>query len=103
MLNAFPSDKVAAFVRVEEIVETRPGAFPCRKYEDAVKMFQPYDRVQEVNEGVRSAGAKLISEGILTPHRKTYIYLNNRLEGNALQRIEAMLSAALSTHVLNIP
>jgi len=65
---------------------------PGRAYEDAVKEFQPYDRTKEVNEEARSAGARLIAEGILVPHRKTYIYVNNRLEGNALATIEAFLA-----------
>jgi hypothetical protein len=38
---------------------------PGRTYEEAVQMFQPYDRTKEVNEEARSAGAKLIVEGIL--------------------------------------
>ncbi len=65
---------------------------PGRKYEDAVKAFQPYDKTQEVNVGARKAGARLIAEGERhEPGRKTYIYVNNRLEGNALATIEAML------------
>jgi hypothetical protein len=66
---------------------------PGRKYEDAVKEFQPYDRVKEVNEDARSAGEKLIAEGFLVPHRKTYIYVNNRLKGSALETINAMVRA----------
>ena len=36
---------------------------PGRKYEDAVKTFQPYDRVKEINEDARKAGASLVEEG----------------------------------------
>ena len=36
---------------------------PGRKYEEAVKAFEPYDRVQEVNSEARAAGRKLIAEG----------------------------------------
>jgi hypothetical protein len=65
---------------------------PGRKYEDAVKAFQPYDRTQEVNEAARKAGAGIIvEEERYEPRRKTYIYVNNRLEGNALETIRAML------------
>jgi uncharacterized protein YecE (DUF72 family) len=65
---------------------------PGRKYEEAVKSFQPYDRTQEVNEEARQAGADLMIEGLrYEPRRKTFIYVNNRLEGNALQTIAAML------------
>ena len=65
---------------------------PGRKYEDAVKAFQPYNKTQEVNEDARNAGAGMIVEGErYEPRRKTYIYVNNRLEGNALETISAML------------
>lgn len=64
---------------------------PGRKYKDAVKAFQPYDSTKEINNGARKAGASLIEEGKQNPRRKTFIYINNRLEGNALATIEAML------------
>jgi uncharacterized protein YecE (DUF72 family) len=64
---------------------------PGRKYEDAVKAFQPYDRTQEVNEDARKAGATLVRAGKEDPKRKTLIFVNNRLEGNALETIAAML------------
>jgi hypothetical protein len=66
---------------------------PGRKYEDAVKAFQPYDQTKEVNPEARKAGAGLIVEGNAEPRRKTYIYVNNRLEGNALETLSAMLDA----------
>jgi uncharacterized protein YecE (DUF72 family) len=65
---------------------------PGRKYEDAVKTFQPYAKVQEVNEDARQSAAALIVEGErYEPRRKTFIYINNRLEGNALGTIEGIL------------
>jgi uncharacterized protein YecE (DUF72 family) len=64
-----------------------------RKYEDAVKTFQPYDKVQEPNPEARAAGKALIAEGKKAGRdRKTFIYVNNRLEGNALETIESMLA-----------
>ena len=66
---------------------------PGRKYAEAVKTFEPYDRVQEPNEEARAAGAKLIAEGkAASGKKKTFIYVNNRLEGNALETIDAMLA-----------
>jgi uncharacterized protein YecE (DUF72 family) len=66
---------------------------PGRRYEAAVKAFQPYDRTREVNTEARQAGAALRKEGELhSPHRQTFIYVNNRLEGNALATIDAMLA-----------
>jgi hypothetical protein len=54
---------------------------PGRNYEEAVKTFAPYDKTREINSGARKAGAALIQEGTITPNRKTYIYVNNRLKG----------------------
>jgi hypothetical protein len=65
---------------------------PGRKYEEAVKTFQPYDRVKEPNPEAREAGKTLIAEGKkAASRRETFIYVNNRLEGNALETIDAML------------
>lgn len=75
-----------------ELVAARFLLKPGRKYEDAVNAFQPYDKTQEVNQEARQAGARLVQEGTTSPGRKTFIYVNNRLEGNALATIEAMLA-----------
>jgi hypothetical protein len=66
---------------------------PGRKYEDAVNAFKPYDRVKEQNAEARAAGEALIAEGKDAGKRKkTFIYVNNRLEGNALETINAMIT-----------
>lgn len=68
---------------------------PGRKYEDAVRLFRPYDRVREPDEEGRAAGRRMIREALATGARtKAFIYVNNRFEGNALQTIEAMLDDA---------
>ena len=67
---------------------------PDRKYEEAVKTFEPYDRVKEPNDDARAAGAKLIAAGRAAAKRQTFIYVNNRLEGNALETIAAMVERA---------
>ena len=77
-----------------QLVAARFLLTPGRKYEDAVKSFQPYDTTREVNADARQAGAALISAGKKEPNRKTFIYVNNRLEGNAPATIQAMLDAA---------
>jgi hypothetical protein len=65
---------------------------PGRKYEEAVKTFEPYKRVQEKNDDARAPRAELIGEGNAAAGKKmTFIYVNNRLEGNAFETIEAML------------
>ena len=68
---------------------------PGRKYEEAVQTFQPYDRVKEVYPEARAAGKKLIVDGKKGEgKKKTFIYVNNRLEGNALETISAMMEEA---------
>ena len=74
-----------------ELVAARFLLKPGRKYEDAVKAFQPYDETKEMNAEARAAGADLIRETLCEQKRKTFIYVNNRLEGNALESIAAML------------
>jgi uncharacterized protein YecE (DUF72 family) len=62
-----------------------------RRYEEAVKTFEPYDRIKEENPQARAAGKALIAEGTAAgPKRRTFIYVNNRLEGNALETIAAI-------------
>ena len=63
-----------------------------RKCRPSVKAFQPYDKTVEVNEEARKAAAALIVEGErYEPRRRTFIYINNRLEGNALNTIAGIL------------
>jgi uncharacterized protein YecE (DUF72 family) len=67
---------------------------PGRKYEEAVKTFQPYDRLKEPNPEARAAGKALIAEAKKAgADRETFIYVNNRLEGNALETIDAIVEA----------
>ncbi len=75
-----------------QLVAARFLLKPGRKYEEAVKAFEPYDRVQEENPEARAAGKTLIAEGKASgPKRRTFIFVNNRLEGNAISTIAAML------------
>ena len=45
-----------------ELVAARFLLKPGRRYEEAVKAFEPYDQTQEVNTEARKAGAALIQE-----------------------------------------
>src|SRR5438309_5884055 len=75
-----------------ELIAARFLLKPGRKYEEAVKAFQPYDKTQEVNQEARKAGAELIKKGQTAgAKKKTLIFVNNRLEGNALNTIDAMI------------
>jgi uncharacterized protein YecE (DUF72 family) len=67
---------------------------PGRSYEQAVESFQPYNETKEVNNEARAAGASLIRRGKKNPKGKTFLFINNRLEGNALNTIRAMLDLA---------
>jgi len=70
---------------------------PGRKYEEAVKTFQPYDKVREIYPEARTAGNALVAKGkAVVPNRKTFIYVNNRLEGNALETIDAMIADGIA-------
>ncbi|MBI4892234.1 MAG: DUF72 domain-containing protein [Acidobacteria bacterium] len=63
-----------------------------RTYEDAVATFQPYERVQEVNPGAREGLRELIEKS--RPKKQTtFLFVNNRLEGNAPQTISAVVSS----------
>jgi uncharacterized protein YecE (DUF72 family) len=74
---------------------------PGRKFEEAVKLFSPYDSVREVVPDARAAGAALLREGLVAGKRKkTFVYVNNRLEGNALETIAAMIAAAAPSMTL---
>lgn len=62
-----------------------------RPYEEAVKLFEPYDRVQEEDPGARKALRDMIRR--MKEERRTgYIFVNNRLEGNSPTTIEAVIS-----------
>ena len=75
-----------------DLVAARFLLKPGRRYEDAVKSFEPYDRIKEENPDARAAGKTLIAEGKTAGStRKTFVFVNNRLEGNALVTIAAML------------
>ena len=79
---------------------TRSYRSDTRKYDDAVKTFQPYDQTKEANAEARKAGDQLIQEGKTAGAKtKTLIFVNNRLEGNALNTIAAMIAEADDYHV----
>jgi uncharacterized protein YecE (DUF72 family) len=65
-----------------ELVVARALLRRGRPYEDAVRMFSPYEQVRDVNEPVRSALRELIHR-TRVDGRPAFIYVNNRLEGNS--------------------
>lgn len=62
-----------------------------RAYEDAVKQFAPYDKTQDENPEARRALRELLRR-MKEERKAAYIFVNNRLEGNAPATIEAVVS-----------
>jgi uncharacterized protein YecE (DUF72 family) len=60
-----------------------------RAYEEAVARFTPYARVQDPDPETRDALRLLIARA-RQRHEPSYIFVNNRLEGNAPETIEAI-------------
>jgi uncharacterized protein YecE (DUF72 family) len=65
-----------------DMIVTRALLRRGRPYEDAVRIFSPYDRVQEMNEPVRRGLRELIDVA-LVDGRPAFVFVNNRLEGNS--------------------
>jgi uncharacterized protein YecE (DUF72 family) len=79
---AFPADFTVARALL------RPG----RAYADAVKLFEPYDRVREPLPELRQSLLRLIAEA--TRRRlEALILVNNRAEGNAPGTVRAVAEA----------
>ena len=68
---------------------------PGRAYEDAVRAFSPYRETKEVSEEARATGTAMMADRLEAAEkgrtRPSYLLVNNRLEGNALLTIVAML------------
>ncbi|MEO6759083.1 MAG: DUF72 domain-containing protein [Saprospiraceae bacterium] len=63
-----------------------------RAYEDAVKSFSPYREIQDPIPETRDALRALIQKS-LGERKMAYIFVNNRLEGNAPGTIEAVVDS----------
>lgn len=62
-----------------------------RAYEDAVKQFTPYDRIQDENDEARRALRELMRR-MKEERRVAFLYVNNRLEGNSPETIQAVVA-----------
>lgn len=60
-----------------------------RPYEQAVETFSPYKEIKDVNPGAREAMRAVINRA-RERNEPSYIFVNNRLEGNAPQTIDAI-------------
>ena len=61
-----------------------------RAYEQAVKAFEPYREIREPNKSDRD-GMKEIAKRSLAREKPAFVFVNNRLEGNAPGTIEAVI------------
>ena len=65
---------------------------PGRTYEQAVSAFSPYTETKAPDAVAREAGKALIAKA-KQGKRPSFLYVNNRLEGNALNTIAAILES----------
>jgi hypothetical protein len=61
-----------------------------RAYDQAVKSFEPYRLIQEPDEGARD-GMKRVAERAKEKRVPSFLFVNNRLEGNAPGTIAAVV------------
>jgi uncharacterized protein YecE (DUF72 family) len=98
---------LSAWTRMPTLSEqlAMPGVFPApftvvrgllkqgRAYEQAVAQFEPYDRIRDENPEARNALREVIRR-MREERRAAYIFVNNRLEGNAPETIRAVTDGA---------
>ncbi len=65
---------------------------PGRRFADAVKLFEPYDRIREPQPEVRQDLLHLVAE-VVQRRIEALILVNNRLEGNGPGTIRALAAA----------
>jgi uncharacterized protein YecE (DUF72 family) len=94
-----------AWTRMPTVAEqiALPGAFTAdfsvvrallqkgRTYEQAVSLFEPYQEIQQPDPSTRTA-LRQIAQKSAKEKKRAYVFVNNRLEGNAPKTIEAVVS-----------
>jgi uncharacterized protein YecE (DUF72 family) len=97
-----------AWTRMPELGEqiAMPGAFTAdfsvvrallthgRAYDHSVDAFEPYNETKEPNLGARDALRQIVVRG-RRERQGVFVYVNNRLEGNAPSTIEAVVEGSL--------
>lgn len=73
---AIPDSRTADFLVTRALL--RPG----RPYKEAVRAFSPYSEIRDPNPEVRAALREIV-EISRTERRTSFLYVNNRLEGNS--------------------
>jgi uncharacterized protein YecE (DUF72 family) len=80
---SLPGSVTAGFLVARALL--RPG----RAYEEAVRLFEPYDRVRDPNPALRADLVRL-AERALAMRIPAYLLVNNRAEGSAPHTIAAV-------------
>lgn len=60
-----------------------------RTYEKAVEAFEPFEKIREPDEPARD-GLQRLAERAMETQKPAFVFVNNRLEGNAPSTIEAV-------------
>ena len=60
-----------------------------KKYHDAVKAYEPYDKLVQPLPDMRNETVRLVKQAV-EEHRRAYILVNNRSEGNAPETTKAL-------------
>lgn len=68
---------------------------PGRAYEEAVQEFSPYTETKVADPSARRAGRTLIWDVAVRDGKPVFVYINNRLEGNALRTIWSLTDPPL--------
>jgi len=82
--------------RTADFTVTRALLRQGRTYEQAVKAFSPYDEVRDIYAAGRTALRSIVDRG-LKENQSTFMFVNNRFEGNAPATIEAVVGEAPET------
>ncbi len=82
---ALPGSFTADFTVVRALLQQG------RTYEEAVSLFQPYEEIQEPDLAARAALRDLAARCV-RERKRAYVFVNNRLEGNAPQTIHHIVS-----------
>ena len=81
---AIPGAITAGFTLVRALLKQG------RSYEQAVAQFQPYDQMREENPDARDS-LRAVIQRMREERKAAYIFVNNRLEGNAPETIRAVM------------
>ena len=87
-----------ADLRTADFTVTRALLRPGRDYETAVDKFEPYTTVQQEYPEAREGLRKIIEDAAIIENG-VYIYVNNRLEGNAPGTIRAIIGGVGASNV----